>query len=156
MRRECSYLHCITLYFPDGQFAILPTQQAYADISMRYRSWRATSQICAGSSFCFIGPISWPLNMGPTDCPKTSVRNCYYTLRNIPGGQISLTSRRKPEITRKTKFTQRFSRINYRLWAYGTPNQNDVDFGDLNSGDKPRTQVLLYDHESMRTENGAK
>jgi len=67
-----------------------------------------------------------------------------------------LTSWRKPEITHKTKFAQRFSRINFRLWAYGTRNQNDVDFGNLKSGDKTRTQVLLYDHESMRTENGAK
>jgi hypothetical protein len=153
MRRDCSYLHCITLYFPDGQFGVLSTQQAYADISMRYRSWLVTSQICSGSSFCFIGPISWPLMMGPTDCTETCQE---LPLHAAPGGQISLTSWRKPEITHKTKFTKRFSRINYRLWANGTRNQNDVDFGDLKSGDKPRTQVLLYDHESMRTENGAK
>ena len=27
---------------------------------------------------------SWLLKMGPTGCPETSVRNCRYTLRNIP------------------------------------------------------------------------
>jgi hypothetical protein len=28
--------------------------------------------------------IFWPLKMGPISCPKTSVRNYHYTLRNIP------------------------------------------------------------------------
>jgi hypothetical protein len=27
---------------------------------------------------------SWPLKMGPIGCPETSVRNCHYTLRNMP------------------------------------------------------------------------
>jgi hypothetical protein len=57
-------------------------------------------------------------------------------------GRISLVSRRKPEITHKTKFAKRF-RINFRLWAYETRNQHVVDFGNLNSGDKSWTQVLL-------------
>ena len=85
-------------------------------------------------------------------CQELSIHAALYPR----GVKISLTSLRKSGITHKTKFTQRFSRINFRLWAYGTRNQNDVDFGDMNSGDKPRTQVLLYDHESMKTENGAK
>ena len=27
---------------------------------------------------------SWPLKMGPIDCPETSVRNCHYSVRNSP------------------------------------------------------------------------
>ena len=27
---------------------------------------------------------SWPLKMGPMGYPETSVRNCYYMLRNVP------------------------------------------------------------------------
>jgi hypothetical protein len=27
---------------------------------------------------------SWPLKMGPIGYPETSVRNCHYSLRNIP------------------------------------------------------------------------
>jgi len=30
------------------------------------------------------------LSMGPTGCPETSVRNYYYTLRNIPEERRSL------------------------------------------------------------------
>ena len=87
MRRECSYLHCIILYFPDGQFTVLPTQPAYENISMmRHRSWRVTSQICAGSSFCFIGPISWPLKMEPKGFTEKCVTNCHHTIHNIPEG----------------------------------------------------------------------
>jgi hypothetical protein len=33
--------------------------------------------------------ISWPLKMGPTGCPETSVRNYHYTLRNITEEQRS-------------------------------------------------------------------
>ena len=27
---------------------------------------------------------SWPLKMGPINCPETSLRNCHYSLRNSP------------------------------------------------------------------------
>jgi len=33
--------------------------------------------------------ISCPLKMGPICCPKTSVRNYHYTLRNIPADRLS-------------------------------------------------------------------
>jgi hypothetical protein len=69
---------------------------------------------------------------------------------------MSMTSWLKPEITHKTKFTQQFSRIIFRMWIYGTCIKHDVDFGDMHSGDKTRTQVFLYGYKSMRTENGAK
>jgi len=36
------------------------------------------------SSMIFRGQDSWSLKMGPIGCPEMSVRNNYYSLRNIP------------------------------------------------------------------------
>jgi len=41
---------------------------------------------------------SWTLRVGPIGCPKTSVRNYHWSLRNKPRrAQLSATSRQKSE-----------------------------------------------------------
>jgi len=48
--------------------------------------------------------VSWPLKMGPTGCPETSVSNHHNALRNNPEEHsYHLFRGRKPEISQKAK-----------------------------------------------------
>jgi len=67
-------MRCIISGFrsePDGIFDLLRYYAAYSGYSL--------------STFCdnISGPIFWPLKVGPTGCPETSVWNYHYMLRNI-------------------------------------------------------------------------
>jgi hypothetical protein len=39
---------------------------------------------CFRTNYSFLKGQAWPLKMEPLGCPKTSVRNCHFTLRKIP------------------------------------------------------------------------
>jgi len=60
--------------------------------------------------------ISWPLKMGPTGCPETSVRNYHYTLRNITD---ECRSHLFGGTTLKPRYFEYFMRSNWLSGAWG-------------------------------------
>jgi len=74
------------------------------------RKSKANYTLKQKSKTALLWAVSWPLKMGRTDCPETSVCNYHYALRISPEVRsYNLLRGRNPEITQNAKIFNYYS-----------------------------------------------